>query len=140
MYIRLSSLRQTRFGYADSAFCLSFFLPIFLFIYNMLNNLKSVTLFPIFFKKKFYYFFVPAGRYAAGRGSHSPAIFSGKAGIGELIPRATPATNNMRILNPAIQPDIFNMLKNPKNVTLFAKKNQKITARIFAGLLSLIMI
>ena len=57
MYIRLSSLRQTRFGYADSAFCLLFSLPIFLFIYNMLNNLKSVTLFPIFFKKNFYYFF-----------------------------------------------------------------------------------
>ena len=80
MYIRLSSLRQTRFGYADSAFCLSFSLPIFLFIYNMLNNLKSVTLFPIFFKKIFITFFVPAGRYAAGHGSHSPAIFSGKAG------------------------------------------------------------
>lgn len=67
-------------------------------------------------------------------------FFSGKAGIGELIPRDTLATNNMRILNPAIQPDIFNMLKNPQNVTLFAKKIKKITARIFAGLLSLIII
>lgn len=50
----------------------------------MLNNLKSVTLFPIFFKKIFITFFVPAGRYAAGHGSHSPAIFSGKAGIGGI--------------------------------------------------------
>ena len=51
----------------------------------MLNNLKSVTLFPIFFLKKiFIIFFVSAGRYAAGRGSHSLAIFSGKAGIGGM--------------------------------------------------------
>lgn len=51
MYIRLSSLRQTGFGYADSAFCLHFFCRFFLFISNMLNNLKSVTFFLFFFKK-----------------------------------------------------------------------------------------
>lgn len=125
MYIRLSSLRQTRFGYADSAFCLSFFLPIFLFIYNMLNNLKSVTLFPIFLKKIFIIFLCPPDDMPQDAAATRRPFFSGKAGIGELIPRATLATNNMRILNPAIQPDIFNMLKNPKNVTLFAKKIKK---------------
>ena len=83
MYIRLSSLRQTRFGYADSAFCLHFFCRFFLFISNMLNNLKSVTFFQKFFQKLFVFFCMPAGRYAAGRGNHSPAIFSGKAGIKE---------------------------------------------------------
>ena len=36
----------------------SFFLPIFLFIYNMINNLKSVTLFQKFFPKTFSLFFV----------------------------------------------------------------------------------
>lgn len=132
MYIRLSSLRQTRFGYADSAFCLSFSLPIFLFIYNMLNNLKSVTFFLKNFSKKFLSFFcMPAGRYAAGRGSHSPAIFSGIAGIWRMMPRAMLAANSMRIIYPAFQPVTFNMPNNPKSVTLFYKKKSKKTAPHF---------
>lgn len=132
MYIRLSSLRQTRFGYADSAFCISFSLPIFLFIYNMLNNLKSVTLFPIFFKKNFITFFCARRTICRRRGSHSPAIFSGKAGIGGIDEIASCArvcqsvpTIRLEVLSPAIQPVIFNMPNNPKNVTLFAKKIKK---------------
>ena len=39
--------------------------------------------------------------------------------------------NEIRVIHPAIQPDTFNMLKNPKNVTLFAKKIKKITALHF---------
>lgn len=47
----------------------------------MLNNLKSVTLFPIFFKKNFITFFVPAGRYAADAAATRRPFFQAKRAL-----------------------------------------------------------
>lgn len=47
----------------------------------MLNNLKSVTLFPIFLKKILLLFFVPAGRYAADAAATRRPFFQAKRAL-----------------------------------------------------------